>query len=150
MGDTFIISGLKEKRSDTARKIIDARLVLDKLQAELFSIDSVLRLYGVEPKDIPTKNRVPVRSAFFGRTEVSRRCYDMLREKGTIKADDVTVRAMRDKGLDPIADHKARTEITRRVLVTLHDMRKAGMVEKIGHTRGVYWKLIPPKDDDEI
>ena len=84
---------------------------------------------------------MPIRSAFFGRNEISRRCYDLLREQGTIKADDVTVRAMRDKGLDPEADRKQRRDFTRRILVTLHDMRKAGTVEKIGAARGVRWKL---------
>jgi hypothetical protein len=75
-------------------------------------------IFGVqlkEPQDIPTKGRMPVRSAFFGRNEITRRCYDLLREKGTIAADDVTVRAMREKGLDPEADRKQRTDFTRRI-----------------------------------
>jgi len=101
----------------------------------------VLRLYGEKPQDIPTKGRMPVRSAFFGRNEITRRCYDLLREKGEIIADDVTVRAMREKGLDPEADRKQRTDFTRRILVSLHDLRKAGTVEKIGAGRGVRWKL---------
>ncbi len=43
---------------------------------------------------------MPVRSAYFGRNEISRRCHDLLGEKGGIRADQVTVLAMRDKGLD--------------------------------------------------
>ncbi len=64
-----------------------------------------------------------------------------LREKAAIIADDVTVRAMREKGLDPEADRKQRADFTRRILVSLHDLRKAGTVEKIGQGRGVRWKL---------
>jgi hypothetical protein len=64
MGDTFIVSGLREKRSAIAGQIIELRLKLDKLQADLFHIDAVLRLYDVEPGKIPTKGRVPVRSAY--------------------------------------------------------------------------------------
>ena len=61
---------------------------------------------------------MPVRSAFFGRNKITRRCYDLLREKGTITADEVTVRARREKGLDPGADRKQRTDFTRRILVS--------------------------------
>jgi hypothetical protein len=141
MGDTFVISGLRQKRSALAGEIVELRRQLDKRQADIFHLDMVLRLYGEEPADIPTKGRVAVRSGFFGRNEITRRCYDLLREKGTISADDVTVRAMREKGLDPEADRKQRTDFTKRILVSLHDLRKAGTVEKVGSGRGVRWQL---------
>jgi len=140
MSDTFVISGLKEKRAAVARQIIDLRRQADKLQADLLHLDSVLRLYGLEPAEIPNKGRMPVRSAYFGRNEISRRCRDMLREKGSVKADDIAVLAMKDKGLDPEADRKTRSDFIRRILVTLHDMRKAGTIEKVGHGRGVVWR----------
>lgn len=66
MGDTFVISGLREKRSALAGQIVELRRQLDKLQADIFHLDMVLRLYGEEPQQIPTKGRVPVLSAFFG------------------------------------------------------------------------------------
>jgi hypothetical protein len=141
MGETFIISGLREKRSAVAGRIVDLRREVDKLQADLVHIDAVLRLYGLEPAEIPTKGRMPVRSAYFGRNELSRRCRDMLREKGSIRADDVTMQAMRDKGLDP-ENRKLRADFTRRILVTLHDLVKAGAIEKIGHGRGVRWQAV--------
>src|SRR2546423_662685 len=136
----LLISGLKQKRSEVAGRIVDLRREADKLQADLVSIDSVLRLYGVEPSDIPTKGRMPVRSAYFGRNEITRRCPDMLREKGTIRAEDVSNQAMRDKGLDP-ENRKLRRDFTRRILVSLHDLRKAGVVLKQGESRGVTWQL---------
>lgn len=142
MGDTFIISGLREKRSAIAGQIADLFKQLDKLQADLVHVDGVLKLYGLEPSEIPTKGRVAVRSAYFGRNEISRRCRDMLREKGVIRAADVAVQAMRDKRLDPEKNHKLRTDFCRRILVTLHDMRKAGQIEKVGHGRGVRWHLL--------
>lgn len=142
MGDSFIISGLKEKRSAVAGQIVDLRREMDRLQADLFHIDHVLRLYGQEPSEIPTKGRMPKRSSYFGRNEISRRCYDMLRERGEVKADDITVKAMRDKGLDPEADRKLRVDITKRILTTLSDLVKAGTVEKVGSGRGVRWKPV--------
>jgi hypothetical protein len=103
--------------------------------------DMVLRLRAEDPQDIPTKGRMPIRSAFFGRNKITRRCYDLSRENGTITADEVTVRAMREKGLDPEADRKQRTDFTQRILVSLHDLRRAGTVDKVGAGRGVKWKL---------
>jgi hypothetical protein len=141
-GNTFLISGLQAKRSEMAGRMVDLRRELDKLQADLVHVDSVLRLYGLEPAEIPTKGRMPVRSQYFGRNEMSRRCRDMLREKGAIRADDVVVQAMRDKGMPPETNRKLRTDFNRRILVTLHDMMKAGYIEKVGHGRGVRWQAI--------
>ena len=145
-GDTFVISGLKEKRAATAGRMVDLRRELDRLQGDLAALDSVLRLYDVEPSEIPTKGRMPVRSAYFGRNEITRRCRGLMREKGAIRAEDVTLQAMKDKGLDP-ADRKMRRDFTRRILVSLHDLRKAGIVLKNGHGRGVTWWL---KDADAV
>jgi len=148
MGDTFLISGLREKRSTIAGLIIDLQRQLDRLQADLFHVDAVLSLYGLLPEDIPTKGRKPKRSTYFGRNEITRRCYDMLREKGKICAVDIAVKAMREKGLDPEADRRQRVDFTKRILVSLHDLRKAGAVEKIGHGRGVRWQLANVQDPD--
>jgi hypothetical protein len=142
MGDSFVISGLREKRSSIAGRIVDLRRETDRLQASLFFVDEVLKLYGEEPADIPTKGRMPKRSAYFGRNEVSRRCLEAMRDHGEISADDVAVRAMREKALDPEADRKQRTDFGKRFLVTLHDLKRQGRVEKIGVGRGVRWRLL--------
>jgi hypothetical protein len=147
-GNTYVVSGLKAQRSAIAGRMVDLRRELDKLQADLVHVDAVLRLYGEEPSEIPTKGRMPVRSAYFGRNEISRRCRDMLREKGAIRADDVTVQAMREKGLDP-ENRKLRADLTRRILVTLHDLMKAGTIEKVGHGRGVRWRPTEATPMDE-
>lgn len=149
MGDTFLISGLREKRSAVAGRIVDLRREADRLQADLVHIDGVLRLYGLAPDEIPTKGRMPIRSTYFGRNELSRRCRDALREYRTIKAETVAIQAMKDKGMDPDKDRKTRSDFTRRILVTLHDLRKAGYIEKTGHGRGVKWtaKELPSPEE---
>src|SRR5437868_4993474 len=139
--NSYVVSGLRELRSSMAGRAVDLRRELDRLQADLVHVDAVLRLYGLEPAEIPTKGRMPVRSAYFGRNEISRRCRDLLREKGSIRADEVTVQAMRDKGLDP-ENRKLRADLTRRILVSLHDLTKGGHVQKVGHGRGVRWQLL--------
>jgi hypothetical protein len=83
--NSYVESGLKELRSAMAGRAVDLRRELDRLQADPVHVDGVLRLYGLEPSEIPTKCRMPVRSAYFGRNEVSRRCRDLLREKGSIR-----------------------------------------------------------------
>ena len=140
MGDTFIISGLKDKRASVAGRIVELRREAERLEADLFHIDAVLRLYDVEPGEIPTKGRVPKRSAYFGRTEITRRIYDALRTNGDVCAAEIAAQAMRDKGLDP-TDKKLRTNFAQRFLTSLHDLRKAGTVERIGGGKGVRWKL---------
>ena len=72
MADLHVVSALPEKRSAVAGQIVELRRQIDRLQADLFHVDAVLRLYNVEPSDIPTKGRVPVRSAYFGRNEITR------------------------------------------------------------------------------
>ena len=112
----------------------------------MFHVDAVLRLFGLLPEEIPTKGRIPKRSTYFGRNEITRRCYDMLREREIVCANDIAERAMRDKGLDPKTDRRQRLDFVKRILVSLHDLRKAGAVEKIGHARGVRWRLILDQD----
>jgi len=141
MSNTFVKSGLREKRADMARQIVEARAQIDKLQAYLFHLDYVLRLFGEDPGDIPLQGRLGKLSPYFGRAELSRRCRDALREHGTVKADDIAVQAMRDKGLDPDRDRKLRSDFIRRILVSLHDLRDSNEIEKVGHGRGVVWRL---------
>ena len=94
----------------------------------------VLRLYGEEIETIPMKWRIGKLSPYFGHAEMSRRCRDAIRERGTVKADDIAVQAIKDKGLNPDKDRKLRSDFIRRILVSLHDLRptrlkKSGMGE---------------------
>lgn len=148
MGESFVISGLREKRAALAGRIVDLRREAENLQAQLVHLDAVLKLYGLEPAEIPNKGRMPVRSAYFGRNEISQRCRDMIRQKGTIKAVDVAIQAMTDKGLDPMTDKVVRRDFIRRILTTLHDLRRYGHVEKIGFGNGVRWRATTPPDGD--
>ena len=142
MGDTFIISGLREKRSAVAGQIIEFRRQAEQLEADLFHIDAVLRLYEVEPGDIPTKGRVPKRSAYFARNEITRRIYEALRTQADVSAVEIAAKAMRDKGLDPETNKKVRTNFAQRFLTSLHDLRKTGRVECVGSGQGVRWRVV--------
>ena len=96
-GDTFIISGLRgEALHNGTGRMVDLRRELDRLQADLVHIDAVLRLYGLEPAEIPTRDGCLSGPPILA-NEISRRCREALREKGTVRADEITVRAMKDK-----------------------------------------------------
>jgi hypothetical protein len=58
--NTFVISGLRDKRAAVAGRIVNLRREMDKLQADLLQLDAVLKLYGLEPAEIPNKGRIPV------------------------------------------------------------------------------------------
>jgi hypothetical protein len=85
-GNTFIIFGLREKRSAVAGRIIELRGEAEQLETDLFHIDAVLRMYEVDPADITTKGRVPNRSAYFARNEITKRIYEALRTQETVSA----------------------------------------------------------------
>jgi hypothetical protein len=146
MGDTFIISGLCEKRSSIAGRIVELRREADQLEADLFHIDAVLRLFEIEPGEIPTKGRIPKRSPYFNPNEITRRIYDALRCRGEVSAVEIAAQAMRHKGLDPDADRKLRTNFAQRFLTSLHDLRKAGTVDRVGGGKGVKWKMAERPD----
>jgi hypothetical protein len=80
---------------------------------------------------------MPKRSTYFGRNEISRLCYDQLRENWNVSAADLVVRAMMEKGLDPQADRKLRVDFTKRRLVSFHDLVKNGIGRKVGAGNGV-------------
>ena len=58
MGDTFVVSGLREKRSAVAGRIVDLRREIKDLQEQLEHLDAVLRLYGLEHAEIPDRKSV--------------------------------------------------------------------------------------------
>ena len=45
-----------------------------------------------------------------------------------------------------LANRKVRGDFTRRRLVSLHDLKEAGVVEKVGHGRGEVWRLFKSLD----
>jgi hypothetical protein len=54
----------------------------------------------------------------------------MLREKSTVKADDVTE-----------SERRLRSDFARHILITLYDLRKAGTAENVGHRARAAWRL---------
>jgi hypothetical protein len=109
MGDLFVISGLCEKRAEIAGRISELERTTDQLRAELIHVDAVLRLFRpeIDLETIPEKTRKPRQSDYFGRGKITRARLEILRDAegdGWLTADEITVKIMRIKGLDPAVD----------------------------------------------
>ncbi len=148
MGDSFIISGLRDKRAEIAGQISELEHKIDQLRAELIHVDAVLHLFrpDIDLETIPEKTRRPRQSDYFGRGEITRACLETLRDAGDddwLTGDESTVRIMQNKGLDPIVDRRLRSDFLRRILQSLDALeRRYGTVKKSGSGRGgVRWRI---------
>lgn len=147
MADTFLINALIRKRSEILAAITELERQANQLCADLAHVDATLRMLDpeLEIETLPVRGPRPKRSKYFSHGEISRRCLEALRDapgEGWLSGDDIAVRAMRDKRLDPERDRRLRTDFVRRILQTLDSLeRRYGRVMKSGSGRGIKWKL---------
>ena len=120
------INALVRKRAEIAGQIRELEHQTDQLRAEMIHVDSVLRLFApdIETEKIPARQRTPRRSEYFARGELTRICFDALREaaergEGWLTAEEITLSTMQAKGLDPARDRRLRADFHRRILQTL-------------------------------
>jgi hypothetical protein len=140
--DTYLLSGLRNKRELIAGRIVELEKEAAQLREDLGHVEAVLRICqpGVKlPRVMPRK--LDYRAKWFANGELSRHCRDYLREAGDqlASADDIARAAMRKKG---IANHNAtRIRIIQTVLFALNRLGQKGTVQKIGLGKGARWKL---------
>jgi hypothetical protein len=155
MGDTFLINALIRKRSEIHAAITDLERQASQLCADMAHVDATLRILDpeLEIETLPVRGPRPKRSKYFSHGEISRRCLEALRDApgdGWLSGDDIAVRAMRDKKLDPERDKRLRVDFVRRILQTLDSLeRRYGRVVKSGTGRGIHWKLPPESANDQ-
>ena len=84
------------------------------------------------------------RSGYFSFGELAARALDGAREAGEngVGPDEIAVKAMADKGLDP-GDEALRADFMRRFHWTLGRLQRDQRLDKIGHGKGVRWRLRP-------
>jgi len=142
MADTHVISALREKRAKVAGCVARLERQLDQRRADLRHIDGVLRLFQPDrdPDEIKPKRTYARRTRYFGRGELSRLCWESLRDGDLLSTDDIAGRLIDAKCFDA-ADAVLRAAIRDQALTTLRAFRKRGTVEQIGLGRGVRWKL---------
>lgn len=144
MGQSFVISGLIEKRRELAGILADLEQRAAQCRSDLVHIDATLRMFAPEfdPDSTKPKRVLPRKSLYFQMGEVTQRCRDALRKAGgePLTAEAIAVGAMADKGLD-VADSRLRADFIRRILWALKRMATRGQVERVGSGIGVKWAI---------
>lgn len=141
---SYAITALIAKRAEVAGLILDLERQAEQNRKLILHIDATLKALDPEIKlhTIRVKHRAAERSSYFAPGEIAGRCRDLLREAGArgITADDVTVKAMDDKGVGP-GDEKIRRDFLKRFHWTLGRLVTNGDVVRIGYGKGVKWRL---------
>ena len=144
MGNSYAISVLSDKRAEIAGKILDLERQLRVHRSELMHLDAAMTVLdpSIKPHSIRAKQPMADRSGHLTMGENSQRCYDGLREGGErgVSPDEIAVKAMVDKGLDP-ADEAMRRDFMRRFHWALARIQGQDKADKVGHGKGVHWKL---------
>lgn len=142
MGDTFVISGLIQKRAEIFGVVVDLEKRVRRARDELAHIDATILIFDPEanPAGIKAK-RSSDRTGWFENGEKSRKVRDMLREASEPLASAHIVRVvMAERGLDA-NDKRTRTKLTQSFLNVLSRMQAKGEIEKIGMGLGARWRL---------
>jgi len=141
MGNTFVISGLRNKRARIAGLILADQRAIAQRQEQLAMLDAVILMFSpdCDPDMIP-----PIRpgshGVFFGYRELSRLCVDCLREaNGPIRLDQIVDRAIEAKGFT--TDKRLRRHIGDTTRATLLRMVRKGLVRKIIDEPDAWWAL---------
>jgi hypothetical protein len=143
MGQSFVISGLREKRAELAGILADLERRAAQCRHDLVHLDATLRMFAPDhdPAALRPKQVVAPRSIYFQMGEVTKRIRDALREATEpLSAEAIAVTTMQDKGLDA-SDSKLRADFIRRILWALKRLATQGKVERVGAGLGVRWRL---------
>jgi ribosomal protein L29 len=142
MGDTFVISGLRDKRSELAGQIVELEKQAMRLRADLAHVEATLRIFDPSAElERVVPRKLDNRAKWFKNGELSRHCREFLRLAGdrVVSADDIARDAMHKKG---IADDRAtRIKLIQTALFALNRLAAKGHVEKVGMGKGARWKI---------
>src|ERR1700688_896185 len=146
MAETHVISALRVKRAEVSGYIHELEKKVKRMRANLAHIDATIRVFApdLNPDTIPPKRRY-MRSRYFAKGELSRRCLDMLRvaNGAAVAATEIAKAAMADKGMS--ADDPVQlAAVTEMVLLPLGRLRRRGVVVKTGTSRDAKWGLLSP------
>lgn len=140
MGYALAIAGLRRKRARLAGEIAQAEKALAKMRRAVNTLDATINLFepATDPELIPPV-RPYLRGLYFGYGELTRLCYDVLRQaNGPVTTGQVADRAIAIKGLDVGRHVRERLVVqTRHNLVR---MAARGKVRKIVDWPETWWE----------
>jgi hypothetical protein len=145
MAQSSVLNALIDKRAELSGIVADLHRRLEHVAIDLGHVDATLLLFDptVKLTEIRPKQAAPARSAHFRPGEIARRCRDALRVAGPegVKAAEVALAAMRDKGIEP-TDAKLLEDFTRRMSWTLLRFGQEGLTRKSGAGITARWMLV--------
>lgn len=141
---THAIAALIEKRAQIAGLILDLERQVADHRAALVHLDATIKLLDptVQLQTIRAKHRMADRSGYFELGELSARAQDAVRLAGEagVSPTELAIATLKDKGMDP-NDTRLREDFMRRFHWTLGRLQRDGRVDKIGHGKGVRWRV---------
>ena len=143
MGNTFVISGLRDKRARIAGEIIQAQEVVARRTKELLAIDAVIRLFSPDcDPDMIAPIRPSSHGLFFQYKELGRMCLDALRIAGKpVTLDWIAAHVILAKGL-PEDDRHVRRHVTDSARASLLRQVQKGRVRRILDEPDQWWELV--------
>jgi hypothetical protein len=142
MTTPYVLSTLVAKRAEIAGTIAELERQLAQHRVDLIHLDGVLRLLdsGLDPETIKPK-RPYRRALYFGRYELSRLCFAILRTASEpLSTDDIASQVISAKGFQA-DDAILRAAVRAQVKTVAQRLRREGTIKNIGSRRASKWKL---------
>jgi hypothetical protein len=142
MGNTFVISGLKNKRARIAGEIVAAQRAIDQRRAELATLDAVVRMFSpdCDPDMIP-RIRPGSHGLFFSYRELPRMILGIMRStKEPMRFDRIVSQVILTKGIEP--DGHLRKRIAGTARATLMRLASRGLVRRVLDEPDTWWELV--------
>ncbi len=141
MGEPHVISALRAKRADIARRIHAVEDHLKRLRASLAHIDAILPLFSTDDDPDLLERPLHRRSRYFASGEVLKRCRDTLRTAtAPMSSLEIAEALMAAKGM-PKDDPQLRRYIADSVLPVMRRLVKRGAATKTGAGSATRWEI---------
>lgn len=141
MGEPHVISGLRSKRAEVARRIHAVEDHLKRLRASLAHIDAILPLFSTDDDPDILERPLHRRSRYFASGEVLKRCRDALREAtGPLSSVEIADILMAAKNISK-DDPQIRRYIADSVLPVMRRLVKRGIATKTGNGPTTQWGI---------
>ena len=142
MGEPHVISALRAKRAEIARRVHAVEDHLKRLRASLAHIDSILPLFETDDDPDILVRPLHKRSRYFASGEVLKRCRDALRTAdaplSSLEIADILMAAKRLAKDDP----QIRRYIADSVLPVMRRLVKRGIARKTGEGSSTRWEVV--------
>ncbi len=144
MGETHVVSALRDKRAEISGAIVGLEKELGRRRTDLMHLDATLRLFvpGLAPQSIEPRKQTG-RNSWFRKGERSRLVLALLRTADRpLATREITDRLAAAKGIDP-SDAQARDAVHKTILGLLNYGKGKGFIQRIesGPGETACWRI---------